>query len=177
MNDSCAISSPGYSLMGTLVRLLSSSVSVPFHPGSQNPAVAWTIRPSRPRELLWVGTNDRVMRKMPSRAATWIQRTGTLSHRRTAVIVCGVLGPTRDGPGASAAARAGESAAGSESAAAGESPTAGHPANVLKRPDRPHAARIGLRSTLYVLKRPNRSSARGRFGLLSMSGGAPRTRP
>src|SRR3954467_576475 len=51
MNESCAIERPAYSLIGTRVRLLSSSVSVPFQPGSQKPAVAWTISPSRPIEL------------------------------------------------------------------------------------------------------------------------------
>ena len=45
---SCAIGS-GVELDGHRVRLLSSSVSVPFQPGSTNPAVAWTISPRRPR--------------------------------------------------------------------------------------------------------------------------------
>src|SRR3954462_6957446 len=36
--------------MGTRVRLLSSSVSVPFQPGSMKPAVAWTMSPRRPSE-------------------------------------------------------------------------------------------------------------------------------
>src|SRR5919197_1617970 len=52
MNDSWAIGRPGHSLIGTRVRLLSSSVSVPFQPGSQNPAVAWTISPKRPSDDL-----------------------------------------------------------------------------------------------------------------------------
>src|SRR5215218_2150405 len=52
MKESCAISTPGESLIGTRVRLFSSSVSVPFQPGSQKPAVACTISPSRPSEDL-----------------------------------------------------------------------------------------------------------------------------
>ena len=52
MNESCAIGSPAQSLIGTRVRLFSSRVRVPFQPGSQKPAVAWTISPSRPSEDL-----------------------------------------------------------------------------------------------------------------------------
>src|SRR5215218_5861912 len=48
MNESCAISSPGESLIGIRVRLVISSVSVPLKPGSTKPAVACTISPSRP---------------------------------------------------------------------------------------------------------------------------------
>src|SRR5829696_1610070 len=49
MNDSCAIGLVAHSLIGTRVRFVISSVSVPFQPGSTKPAVAWTISPSRPR--------------------------------------------------------------------------------------------------------------------------------
>src|SRR5215207_8819982 len=49
MKESWAIGLPGQSTIGTRVRLVISSVSVPLKPGSTNPAVACTIRPSRPR--------------------------------------------------------------------------------------------------------------------------------
>ncbi len=49
MNDSCAIGLPAQSLIGTRVRFVISSVSVPFQPGSTNPAVAWTMSPSLPK--------------------------------------------------------------------------------------------------------------------------------
>ena len=52
MNESCATGRPAHSLIGTRVRLLSSSVSVPCQPGSQKPAVACTISPRRPSEDL-----------------------------------------------------------------------------------------------------------------------------
>src|SRR5215216_2690007 len=52
MKESWAIGLPGQSLIGTRVRLVISSVSVPLKPGSTKPAVACTIRPSRPMELL-----------------------------------------------------------------------------------------------------------------------------
>jgi len=60
MNDSCAIGLPGHRTMGTRVRFVISRVSVPWNPGSTNPAVAWTISPSRPSELLpsMRGTED-----------------------------------------------------------------------------------------------------------------------
>ena len=61
MNDSCAIGRPGYSLIGTRVRLFSSSVSVPFQPGSQKPAVAWTISPRRPERALALDPRDDVV--------------------------------------------------------------------------------------------------------------------
>ena len=49
MNESWAIGLPGQSTIGTRVRLVISSVSVPLKPGSTKPAVACTISPSRPR--------------------------------------------------------------------------------------------------------------------------------
>src|SRR3954471_22077231 len=49
MNESCAIGLPGHRTMGTRVRLVISSVSVPLKPGSTKPAVAWTMSPRRPR--------------------------------------------------------------------------------------------------------------------------------
>src|SRR3954471_18321242 len=52
MNDSWAIGRPGRRMIGTELKFASSSVSVPFQPGSQNPAVACTTSPSRPSELL-----------------------------------------------------------------------------------------------------------------------------
>src|SRR3954452_15227875 len=52
MNESWAIGLPAQSLIGTRVRLVISSVSVPLKPGSTKPAVACTIRPRRPSELL-----------------------------------------------------------------------------------------------------------------------------
>ena len=64
MNESWAIGRPGHSLIGTRVRLLSSSVSVPFQPGSQKPAVAWTISPRRPSERLALDAGDDVVRQL-----------------------------------------------------------------------------------------------------------------
>ena len=52
MNDSWAIGLPGQSTIGTRVRLVISRVSVPRQPGSTKPAVAWTMSPRRPSELL-----------------------------------------------------------------------------------------------------------------------------
>src|SRR4051812_28076661 len=52
MKLSWAIGRPGQSLIGTRVRFVISSVSVPAKPGSTKPAVAWTISPRRPIELL-----------------------------------------------------------------------------------------------------------------------------
>src|ERR671919_61274 len=52
MNDSWAIGTPGRRMIGTELKFANSSVSVPFQPGSQNPAVAWTTRPRRPSELV-----------------------------------------------------------------------------------------------------------------------------
>src|SRR3954470_12730026 len=52
MNDSCAIGRPGRRMIGTELKFASSSVSVPFQPGSQKPAVACTTSPRRPSELL-----------------------------------------------------------------------------------------------------------------------------
>ena len=49
MNDSWAIGLRGHSTIGTRVRFVISSVSVPSKPGSTKPAVAWTISPRRPR--------------------------------------------------------------------------------------------------------------------------------
>src|SRR5215207_2020072 len=49
MNESWAIGLPGHRTIGTRVRLVISSVSVPLKPGSTKPAVACTINPSRPR--------------------------------------------------------------------------------------------------------------------------------
>src|SRR3954452_22110100 len=43
---------PGYSLIGRLATLDSSSVMCPLNPGSMKPAVEWVSSPSRPRELL-----------------------------------------------------------------------------------------------------------------------------
>ena len=83
MNESWAIGLPGHRMIGTRVRLVISSVSVPLKPGSTKPAVAWTMRPSRPSELLWVGMYRRVMRNVPSSLPTWMHRTGTLSTGRT----------------------------------------------------------------------------------------------
>jgi hypothetical protein len=61
MNDSCAIGSPAHSLIGTRVRLFSSSVSVPCQPGSQKPAVAWTIRPEAAERGLALDPRDDVV--------------------------------------------------------------------------------------------------------------------
>ena len=64
MNESWAIGRPGHSLIGTRVRLFSSSVSVPFQPGSQKPAVAWTIRPEAPERRLALDAGDDVVRQL-----------------------------------------------------------------------------------------------------------------
>ena len=86
MNESWAIGLPGHSTIGTRVRFVISSVSVPLKPGSTKPAVAWTMSPSRPRLLLCVGMNDRVMRKTPRGSATWMHRTGRAGTGLTATI-------------------------------------------------------------------------------------------
>src|SRR2546421_676466 len=52
MKLSWQIARPGQSLIGTRVRLVISRVSVPAKPGSTKPAVAWTMSPRRPIELL-----------------------------------------------------------------------------------------------------------------------------
>src|SRR3954449_8185840 len=52
MNDSWATDSPGRRSIATELKLATSSVSVPFQPGSQKPAVACTTSPRRPSELL-----------------------------------------------------------------------------------------------------------------------------
>src|SRR3954451_9004011 len=49
MKLSWQIGLPGHSTIGTRVRFVISSVSVPAKPGSTKPAVAWTISPRRPR--------------------------------------------------------------------------------------------------------------------------------
>src|SRR5258706_3832959 len=48
---------PGYSVMGMVFTLDSSSVMCPSHAGSMNPAVMWSRTPSRPR-LLFPSTRD-----------------------------------------------------------------------------------------------------------------------
>src|SRR4051794_11091556 len=68
---------PKYSAIGRLATFDSSSVRLPFQPGSTYPAVEWMSRPNRPSELLCVGMNDLETRKTPLGEATWMHRTGT----------------------------------------------------------------------------------------------------
>ena len=86
MRLSWAIGSPGRNTIGTLLKFVISSVSVPFNDGSTNPAVACTINPRRPRELLWVVMNDRVTRNAPRGEPTSMHLTGTLDTGRTSRI-------------------------------------------------------------------------------------------
>ena len=70
MNDSCAIGMPAYSLIGTRVRFVISSVSVPFQPGSRS-------RRSRGRSARAARASD-----LPSMRATMSSGSSTHSSVR-----------------------------------------------------------------------------------------------
>ena len=92
MNESCAIGLPGQRMIGTRVRLVISSVSVPLKPGSTKPAVAWTMRPSRPRELLALDSRDQVVGQLDVLLGAPEHELAGVDDERLAVVELDELG-------------------------------------------------------------------------------------